>query len=115
MHSRPVQPFGLVVRFVLKPEMGEAFDALMRETLAGIRTSEPDTLAYVVHTVDGEPDVRVFYELYRTMDALAAHEQQPTTRFFLDHRDEYVASYTVDRLQPVVGTGIATLDEAARP
>lgn len=110
-----MQPFGMVVRFVLKPGMGEAFDALMRDTLTGIRAGEPDTVAYVVHTVEGEPDVRVFYELYRTADALAAHEQQPTTRSFLDHRDEYVASYTVDRLRPVVGTGLALLDEAGQP
>lgn len=102
--------FGLVVRFVLKPGAGNAFDALMRRTLEGIRAAEPDTAMYVVHTVEGEPDVRVFYELYRNVEALDAHEHQPTTRFFLDHRDEYVASYTVDRLKPYVGKGLDTLD-----
>jgi quinol monooxygenase YgiN len=101
--------FGLAVRFVLKPGAGEAFDALMRSTLEGIRADEPDTVMYVVHTVEGEPDVRVFYELYRTADALRDHERQATTRYFLDHRDEYVASYTVDRLTPYVGKGLESL------
>jgi quinol monooxygenase YgiN len=104
-----VEPFGLVVRFVLKPGAGKAFDALMRETLPGIRAGEPDTLLYVVHSVDGEPDVRVFYELYRSEGALGEHEAQPTTRYFLDHRDDYVASYTVDRLRPLTAKGIPTL------
>lgn len=107
-----MQPFGMVVRFVLKPGTGAAFDALMRETMAGIRSGEPDTLAYVVHSVEDEPDVRIFYELYRSDAGLTAHEQQATTRFFLDHRDEYVASYSVERLRPVVGTGVSALDEA---
>lgn len=105
-----MQPFAMVVRFVLKPGTGEAFDDLMRATLAGIRTDEPNTLAYVVHAVEDEPNVRVFYELYRDADSLAEHERQATTRFFLDHRDEYVASYTVERLTPVVGKGPDVLD-----
>jgi quinol monooxygenase YgiN len=109
-----MQPFAMVVRFVLKPGMGEAFDDLMRATLAGIRADEPDTLAYVVHAVEGEPDVRVFYELYRDVDSLAVHERQAATRFFLDHRDEYVASYAVQRLTSVVGKGLDVFDAPRR-
>jgi quinol monooxygenase YgiN len=104
-----VEAFGLVVRFVLKPGTAQAFDALMDRTLEGVRTAEPNTLLYAVHSVDGEPDVRVFYELYRTEGALAEHEQQPTTRYFLDHRDDYVESCTVQRLRPVTAKGIDTL------
>ena len=50
--------FGLVVRFALKPGCAEAFDALMRETVAGIAAHEPRTLAYAVHALEAEPDVR---------------------------------------------------------
>ena len=108
-----MEPFGLVVRFVLKPGTAQAFDALLRRTVEGITTAEPNTLMYVVHSVEGEPDVRVFYELYRTEGALAEHEDQPTTRYFLDHRDDFVESYTVDRLRPVTAKGLDTLAACA--
>jgi quinol monooxygenase YgiN len=108
-----VETFGLVVRFVLKPGTAQAFDVLMRRTVEGIDTAEPNTLVYAVHSVDGEPDVRVFYELYRTEGALAEHEAQPTTRYFLDHRDDFVESYTVDRLRPVVAKGLDAPADAA--
>ena len=71
--------FGLVVRFALRPGRAEAFDALMRDTVAGIAAHEPRTLAYAVHALAGEPDVRIFYELYTSEDALAEHESQTTT------------------------------------
>ena len=99
--------FGLVVRFTLRPGRAEAFDALMRETVAGIAAHEPRTLAYAVHALEGEPDVRIFYELYTSEEALAEHESQPTTRRFLDSVDEYVSRVEVQRLHLVTATGIA--------
>ncbi len=101
-----MSPFGLVVRFVLRPGRAEAFDAMMRETVAGIAAHEPHTLIYAVHAPEGEPDVRVFYELYTSEEALAEHESQPTTRRFLDRVDEYVTNVEVQRLHLVTGTGI---------
>lgn len=98
---------GLVVRFTLRPGRAEAFDALMRETVAGIAAHEPRTLAYAVHALEGEPDVRLFYELYTSEAALAEHEAQPTTRRFLDAVDEYVSRIEVQRLHLVTATGIA--------
>ena len=99
--------FGLVVRFALKPGRAEAFDAMMRETVVGIAAHEPRTLVYAVHAPEGEPDVRVFYELYASEEALAEHEAQATTRLFLDAVDEYVTGVEVQRLHLVTGTGIA--------
>lgn len=108
--------FGLVVRFTLRPGRAEAFDALMRETVAGIAAHEPHTLAYAVHALEGEPDVRIFYELYTSEEALAEHESQPTTRRFLDAVDEYVSRIEVQRLNLVTATGIAHVPtEAERP
>lgn len=101
--------FGLVVRFELRPGRAEAFDAMMRETVAGIAAHEPRTLAYAVHALEGEPDVRIFYELYDDEAALDEHETQPTTRAFLDRVDEYVTSVEVQRLHLVTATGIAGL------
>ncbi len=37
-----------------------------------------------MHALEGEPDVRIFYELYDDEAALDEHEAQPTTRAFLD-------------------------------
>ncbi len=98
--------FGLVVRFALKPGRADAFDAMMRETVAGIAAHEPRTLAYAVHALDGERDVRVFYELYANEDALDEHESQPMTRRFLDQGDDYVTSVEVERMHLVTATGI---------
>ncbi|WP_223145108.1 putative quinol monooxygenase [Actinotalea subterranea] len=101
-----VSRFGLVVRFTLREGQAEAFDALMRETVAGIAEHEPRTLVYAVHALEGEPDVRIFYELYTSEAALAEHESQPTTRRFLDSVGEHVSRVEVQRLHLVTGTGI---------
>jgi quinol monooxygenase YgiN len=70
--------FGLSVRFTCKdPESAEGFDKLVAETVAQIKTNEPGTLVYAVHTVEGKPLERIFYELYRDRGAFDAHEEQP--------------------------------------
>ncbi|MFI7585925.1 putative quinol monooxygenase [Spongisporangium articulatum] len=93
--------FGLVVRFTIKAGRMAEFDALVERTLTGIRAHEPGTLIYASHAVDGSPDVRVFYELYRDRDAFETHEQQPHTREFLDQRSEFVESFEVTFLEAV--------------
>lgn len=108
-----MSPFGLVVRFALKPGRAEAFDALLRDTVAGIAAHEPATLVYAVHALAGEPDVRIFYELYASEEALAEHESQATTRYFLDRVGDYVTSVDVQRLHLVTATGVA--DFPAQP
>ncbi|MCU1538824.1 MAG: hypothetical protein JWP82_3175 [Humibacillus sp.] len=99
--------FALVVRFTLKPGRAEEFDAMMRDTVPGIAAHEPHTVAYAVHELEGEPDVRVFYELYDNEAALAEHEAQPTTRAFLDRVDDFATSVEVQRLRLVTATGVA--------
>ena len=97
--------FGLSVRFTLREGAGDAFDQLVEDTITGIRASEPGTLIYVSHRVEGEPDQRTFYELYRDVEAFEEHERQPHTRKFLAERDQYVAHVEVDRLTPTTGKG----------
>lgn len=97
--------FGLSVRFTLKAGAAEAFDTLVAETIVGIRASEPGTLIYVNHLVDGEPDQRIFYELYRDRAAFDEHERQPHTRRFLAGREELVDHVEVDWLTAIVGKG----------
>jgi quinol monooxygenase YgiN len=91
--------FGLFVRFTCKDQASaEAYDQLVAETAEGIRAHEPGTLVYAIHTVEGEPLQRIFYELYRDKAAFEAHEAQPHTRRYLAERDQYLTSIEVDRL-----------------
>ncbi|MEU6036886.1 antibiotic biosynthesis monooxygenase [Actinomadura sp. NPDC047616] len=98
--------FGLVVRFTLKPGAGASFDRLVETTAEQIKTSEPGTLIYTCHRVDGQPDQRIFYELYADRAAFDAHEAQPHVIRFLAERAQYIASTEVDFLSIHTGKGI---------
>ncbi|MEU9718314.1 antibiotic biosynthesis monooxygenase [Streptomyces sp. NPDC047976] len=96
--------FGLVVRFSLRDqEAAKAFDELCAITLEGIKGAEPGTLTYVVHVPEGEPLVRVFYELYADRQAFDAHEAQPHTKHFLTQREQYLAGVEVMFLDAIAG------------
>ena len=98
--------FGLNVRFTCKDlESAEGFDELVAETVAQIRQQEPGTLIYAVHSVEGKPLERIFYELYRDRAAFDAHEEQPHTRRMLADREQFLASVEVDFLSLQVGKG----------
>lgn len=98
----------LIVTHVLKPGHEDAFDALVRRTLEGIRTHEPTTLVYVSHTDDAEPRHRVFYELYADRAAFEAHERHEHVRAFLAERLEHIQSVDVTFLDAVTGTALPT-------
>lgn len=99
--------FGLAVRFDLRPAVAEKFDALVAETLELIATTEPGTIVYTTHNVAGEPDARVFYELYQDRDAFEEHERQDHVRRFLAEREQYLAGpVRVEFLALVAGKGV---------
>lgn len=99
--------FGLIVRFYMKDEAAAAsFDKLVAETAPGIRDSEPGTVVYVSHEVEGEPLQRIFYELYADRESFDAHEQQPHTLRFLEQREQYLTGHDVDFVTTIVGKGI---------
>ncbi|MFI2072427.1 MULTISPECIES: putative quinol monooxygenase [Streptomyces] len=96
--------FGLVVRFTLRDaEAAEGFDELVSRTLEGIRRQEHGTVVYVNHSVPGEPNVRLFYELYEDRAAFDAHEQQPHVRRFLEEREKFVSRTDVTFLEHIDG------------
>ncbi|MDQ2755097.1 MAG: antibiotic biosynthesis monooxygenase [Actinomycetota bacterium] len=105
-----MEGFALVVRFTLEPGHEDSFDALVAETLDGIRSHEPGTLVYTSHRVDGEPAVRIFYELYRDRAAFEEHERQPHTRRFLAEREQHVAAIAVDFLHLLDGKATQSAD-----
>ncbi|CAK7288650.1 Quinol monooxygenase YgiN [Streptomyces misionensis JCM 4497] len=95
--------YALTVRFTTRDaDAAERFDALVERTLEGIR-NEPGTLVYVVHIPEGEPLVRVFYELYADRDAFEAHEAQPHTKRMLAEREQYLVSTEVQFLNELTG------------
>lgn len=95
---------GLVVRFSLRDhDAATAFDELCATTLKGIKSIEPGTLAYVVHVPEGEPLVRVFYELYADRAAFDVHEAQSHTKRFLAEREQYLAAVEVTFLDAIGG------------
>lgn len=106
--------FGLVVRFDLRAGAGPSFDALTSETVERIRTSEPGTLIYTWHAVEGEPDARVFYELYRDREAFEAHERQEHVRRFLKEREQYLTATRVEFLVLQAGKGTPAPSEQSR-
>ncbi len=83
--------FGLVVRFNLKDGAAADFDRLVEMIVPEIHRREPGTLVYAVHEVEGEPGIRVFYELYRDRAAFDEHERQEHTRRFLAERERYLS------------------------
>jgi quinol monooxygenase YgiN len=111
--SEDAKPFALMVRFTVRPGAEAQFDALVAETAAGIRQSEPGTLIYACHHVNGEPRQRIFYELYRDRDAFDTHEQSPHTRRFLADREPLLESKAVDFLALADGKTPATNQAAS--
>jgi quinol monooxygenase YgiN len=83
--------FGLVVRFTLTKDGASGFDQLAKETVPSIQRHEPGTIVYATHTVEGQPDLRVSYELYRDRAAFDEHERQDHTRRFLAERERFLA------------------------
>lgn len=98
--------FGLVVRFALKAGAGEGFDRLVGETAPLIQSAEPGTLIYTCHEVDGDPDARIFYELYQDRDAFDEHERQEHVRRFLAEREQYLDGTRVEFLSLQLGKGV---------
>ena len=98
--------FGLSVRFTcLDADSAAGFDQLVAETVPEIGKHEAGTLVYAVHTVEGQPLQRIFYELYRDRAAFEAHEASPATRRYLAERYQYLASTEVDWLTLQTGKG----------
>lgn len=99
--------FALVVRFELHDdESAAAFDQLVEETGLRIMASEPGTLVYVTHRVEGAPLSRVFYEVYRDRAAFDEHERQPHVLRFLAGREKYVGSTRVEFVSPATAKGL---------
>jgi len=103
--------FALVVRFDCKDEAAaRAFDALVADTAPSIRDAEPDTLVYAVHRVQDAPLSRVFYEVYRSVEAHQQHEANEPVKRFLREKDQYLSGLRLELLGSPSGKGVSELE-----
>lgn len=93
------------------------FDALAEEAAEGVRTSEPDTLVYVIHVVPKAPLQRIMYEIYRDRAAFEVHENQPHIQRFNEARKACVlATNIIDlRLKYAKVAALFTGDPSGAP
>ncbi len=91
------QLFGLIAIYTLLDGRGEEFDRLAERTVEAVRTHEPGTLLFVVHTVPKAPMQRIFYEVYRDRMAYSDHRRKPYVEdFFARHRPHVLATNVIE-------------------
>jgi quinol monooxygenase YgiN len=92
-------PHGLIAIYTLLEDKVADFDRAADEVAEQVRSSEPDTLVYVIHTVPKAPMQRIFYEVYRDRAAYERHEEQPYVKRFVTARRPYVLATNVIELR----------------
>lgn len=114
---RTPRPYGRLAIFTLLDDRTAEFDRLAEEAAEGVRTSEPDTLVYVIHVVPKAPMQRIIYEIYRDRAAFENHESQPHIQRFTEARKSCVlATNIIDlRLKYAKVAALFQGDEAGRP
>jgi quinol monooxygenase YgiN len=105
------RPYGRLSIFTLLDDKAAEFDRLAERAAEGVRTSEPDTLVYVIHVVPKAPMQRIIYEIYRDRAAFEHHEQQAHIhQFVADRRSCVLATNIIDlrlkyaKVAPLQGT-----------
>jgi quinol monooxygenase YgiN len=92
------RPYGRLSIYTLHDDKTREFDRLAERAAEGVRTSEPDTLVYVIHVVPKAPMQRIIYEIYRDRAAFVSHERQP-----------HIRQFAADRASCVLATNIIDL------
>ena len=92
-------PYGLIAIYTLLEDRVADFDRIADRAAEEVRTHEPDTLVYVIHTVPKAPMQRIFYEIYRDRVAYNRHEQQAYIKRFVTARRPYVLATNVIELR----------------
>ncbi|MGP8001792.1 MAG: hypothetical protein ACLPKI_31380 [Streptosporangiaceae bacterium] len=82
--------YGQIAIYTLLESGAAEFDRLASTVLEQVRTTEPDTLVFVVHGVPSAPLQRILYQVYRDRAAYDEHQLQP-----------YVTDFDA-RLRPLV-------------
>jgi len=92
------RPIGRLSIYTLLDDKDAEFDRVAERAAEGVRSSEPDTLVYVIHVVPKAPMQRIIYEIYRDRAAFESHERQP-----------HIRRFTADRASCVLATNVIDL------
>jgi quinol monooxygenase YgiN len=68
-------------------DKGDALAALLMEQAAVVRREEPGCLLYRPHRSAADPDLFVFYEVYRDAAAFETHRKAPHLAQFRERRE----------------------------
>ena len=90
--------YGRIAIYTLLDAGADEFDRLADHVVDQVRTGEPDTLAYVVHSVPSAPLQRILYQLYADRAAYERHQERP-----------YVADFEARRRPLVLATNVIEL------
>ena len=99
------RPIGRLSIYTLLDDKVAEFDRLAERAAEGVRTTEPDTLVYVIHVVPKAPMQRIVYEIYRDRAAFESHERQPHIRRFMADRASLRARHEHHRLAAEIREG----------
>jgi quinol monooxygenase YgiN len=89
------RPYGRLSIFTLLEDKVAEFDRVAEQAAEGVRTTEPDTLVYVIHVVPKAPMQRIIYEIYRDRAAFESHERQPHIMRFGEERKACVLATNI--------------------
>ena len=82
------KPITMVARIRAAQGKGDALAALLTEQAGVIRKTEPGCLAYRLHRSTEDPDLFVFYEIYKDAAALDVHRNSPHIAGYRQRRQD---------------------------
>ena len=97
--------YGRIAIYTLLDSGAGEFDRLAERVVDQVRTGEPDTLAYVVHSVPSAPLQRILYQLYADRSAYDRHQERPYVADFESRRAAAGAGHQRDRAGGPAGQG----------
>jgi quinol monooxygenase YgiN len=89
------RPIGRLSIYTLLDDKAAEFDRIAERAAEGVRSSEPDTLVYVIHVVPKAPMQRIIYEIHRDRAAFESHERQPHIQRFTAERGSCVLATNI--------------------
>ncbi len=95
-----------IVRMKTVPGRRDELIEGLRELIAEVEADEPGALVYSFHTIDGEPDTLMTFELFADEAALAAHRDGPAVAKATPKFADLVAETVAWRGTPAISTGL---------